>query len=179
MWLLTQKHTQEQQWDFLSNCFCSLTSYALGELVGTKHGMVHSGSTENTVLETPKSRENIRTSKSIFGSFIFSILHYHLLIQKDRYLCTEQLTATMAIRQGWAVILTGTVNVSTMRQIPQSNWKAVKLDTHQRVKMNQDTAHHAMCYIWVLPYVQGLGRVRNLSQVLLHMDRMLPYANGD
>ena len=68
-----------------------------------------------------------------------------------------------------------------MSQIPQSNCKAVKLDTHQRVKMNQDTAQHAMCYIYIyaLPYVQCSGKVQNLPQALLHMDRMLSYANRD
>lgn len=95
------------------------------------------------------SREIIHASKSIGWRLNSSILH-HLLMQKKRYLCTEQVTKTRVAMEGWPVILTDLVNVSAMRQIPLSKWKAVELDTCQRVQMNQYTTQHAMWDIYAL-----------------------------
>lgn len=44
---------------------CSLTSYALGEIAGTKHGVVHSDSTEATAQQTPEAERSYTLQKML------------------------------------------------------------------------------------------------------------------
>lgn len=134
------------------------------KLEGTKSGVVHSDSTEATALQTPD-----HTSKNIGWRLSSSILH-HLLIQKNRYLCTEKVTSNN-VHHGR---LTSNPHqpCECICYEADSSIKPKSSKTRHFPESSDESRYYLACYvrhICPLPYVQGSGKVRNLPQILPHM----------
>lgn len=125
------------------------------------------------------SREIIHASKSIGWRLNSSILH-HLLMQKKRYLCTEQVTSNKS-RHGR---LTSNPHwpCECICYEADSSVKMKNSRTRHLPKSSDESVYYSACYvrhICPLLYVQGSGKVQNLPQILPHMHKMLSYAYTD
>lgn len=125
------------------------------------------------------SREIIHILKNIGWRLNFSILH-HLLMQKDMYLCTEQVTSN---------------NGHHRRLTSNPHWpcectcyeagSSIKLKsspTRHLQKSADESRYYLACsvrHICPLLYVQGSGKLQNLPQVLPYMHKMLSYESGN
>lgn len=149
-----------------------------GGIRGTKHGVVHSDSTWRHSSANTWSKEIIHTSKSIGWRLSSSILH-HLLMQKHRYLCTEQVTGNTGHQEKL------TSNPHWPSECICYEASSIKLKcsrTGHLTKSSDESRYYLARYvrhICPLLWVQGSGKVQNLPQILPHMHKMLSYAYRD
>lgn len=125
------------------------------------------------------SREMAHTSKNIGWRLNSSILH-HLLMEKNRYLCTEQVTSS----NGCHGSLTSNPHCpcQCICYEADSSTKLKNSRTRHLLKSWDDSRYYLACYvrhIFPLLYVQGSGKVQSLPQILPYMHKMLSYAYRD
>lgn len=118
------------------------------------------------------SREIIHTSKNVGWRLNSSTLH-HLLMQKDMYPCTKQVTCNnghhgrLTSNHHWPCECT-CYEVDSSTKLKSST-------TRHLPKSADEPRYDLACYvrhICPLLYVQR----QNLPQILLHIHKMLPYA---
>lgn len=122
------------------------------------------------------SREIIHILKNIGWRLNFSILH-HLLMQKDMYLCTEQVTSNsghhgrLTSNPHWPYDCTS--------YEADSSIKLKSSTTRYLPKSSDESGYYLACsvrHVSSLLYVQGSAKIQNLPQILPHMHKILSYA---